>query len=538
MSRSFLYLLYFISYSFGYAQGLYNNGANIVFSGAAQIYIDDVNNGNYYTTGSGSITASSSSTITLLKNWTNNSSNNGFATPDGGGVVLAGNAQTIDGSAATAFYNLSLTGNGVKTLAVSPAVNTTTVGGQATFTGILSVGTSTLDLNSRRIDITNSAIGAITSGATGYIISETPAAVNPSIIRWYTRNTTGAHVYPFGVGGLKIPFTFDITSAMGATDYIDVSTRYTTTAFNLPWAGPSNIGGAVTQMYSPNGPFTDGSDEVVIDRWWDVTNSSNVTANMIFSYRGIENTLLAPYNVGFIGPQYWNGSAWISDNLIIGSGAASVMGAGVVGSVSVGGVSTFCPWVLSSKLAPLPVELVSFEAKCVNDDIVLEWCTLSENNNDYFSINQSTDGINFTPIGKVFSSSSSTEKHCYQFISKSLSDINYFQLSQTDNNGLTQKLKTISVNSCQNSNGNILIAHNGSNQLGVILNALTDQTLQLVVNNALGQLVEVKTINAVKGYNNISVDLNNVSNALYYVSVYNGSEKLISKKIVVADYLK
>ena len=34
---------------FGLSQGLYNNGANIVFSGAAQLYIDDVTNGNYLT---------------------------------------------------------------------------------------------------------------------------------------------------------------------------------------------------------------------------------------------------------------------------------------------------------------------------------------------------------------------------------------------------------------------------------------------------------------------------------------------------------
>ena len=50
-----------------FSQGLYNNGANIVLSGNAQMYIDDVANGNYFTTGTGSITASSTSTITLLK---------------------------------------------------------------------------------------------------------------------------------------------------------------------------------------------------------------------------------------------------------------------------------------------------------------------------------------------------------------------------------------------------------------------------------------------------------------------------------------
>ena len=192
-----------------FSQGLYNNGANIVFSGASQLYIDDVTNGNYFTTGTGSITASATSTITLLKNWTNNSSNNGFATPDGGGVVLAGNAQNIGGSAATAFHNLSLAGNGIKTL----AVNSTTVGGQAAFTGILSVGSSTLDLNGNRMDVTNSAVGAITRSS-GYIISETNAAVNPSIIRWYHRTVGGSKVYPFGVAGSYIPFTFNIVTPM------------------------------------------------------------------------------------------------------------------------------------------------------------------------------------------------------------------------------------------------------------------------------------------------------------------------------------
>ena len=215
-----------------FSQGLYNNGANIVFSGASQLYIDDVANGNYFTTGTGSITASSTSTITVLKNWINNSSNNGFASPDGGGVLLAGNTQSIGGSAATAFYDLSLAGNGIKTL----AVNSTTVGGQATFTGILSIGSSTLDLNSNRIDITNSAVGAI-SRSSGYIISETSSAINPSIIRWYHRTVGGSKVYPFGVAGSYIPFTFSISTTMTNTaSYVDVSTRATSTAFNLPWA--------------------------------------------------------------------------------------------------------------------------------------------------------------------------------------------------------------------------------------------------------------------------------------------------------------
>jgi hypothetical protein len=152
-----------------------------------------------------------------------------------------------------------------------------------------------------------------------------------------------------------------------ASSYVDVSTRSTAAANNLPWAGASNIGGPVNQMFSPNGNFPDGSDEVVVDRWWDITNSDPVTADITFSYRGIENTLIAPYDIGFVGPQYWNGSGWISDNLVIGAGAASVSTR--VG-YAIGITYTFCPWILSLVLAPLPVELIDFKATCVNNEIV------------------------------------------------------------------------------------------------------------------------------------------------------------------------
>ena len=516
-----------------FTQGLYNNGANIVFSGAAQMYIDDVTNGNYFTTGTGSITASSTSTITLLKNWTNNSSNNGFATPDGGGVVLAGNAQTIGGSAATAFYNLSLAGNGIKTL----AVNSTTVGGQATFTGLLSVGSSTLDLNGNRLDVTNSAAGAITRSS-GYIISETNVAVNPSIIRWYHRMVGGSKVYPFGVAGSYIPFTFNITTPMAnAAAYVDVSTRATAASNNLPWAGASNVA-AVSNMYSPNPPVSpDGSIPSVIDRWWDITNSHPVTANATFSYRGSENTLNDPlYFAGaMIGAQYWNGSQWVPNNGTIGSAASVTSG---VGNVVASNLTTFCPWILSLVLAPLPVELIDFKATCVNNEMVVEWCTASEKDNSYFTIEQSTDGINFVSVGQVFGSGTTSNKHCYKYITHSVSDITYFRLTTTDANGNKSVSHKISTSSCNDKDGTILIANGGTNQIGVILNSLNDQNLELQVHNALGQLVDIHEISAVKGYNNIIVDLNNVSNAIYYVSIYNGNKKMISKKIVVSDVMR
>lgn len=505
----------------GLSQGLINNGGTIVFSGASQMYIDG-STGNYINQSAGLIIPSSSSTITLLGNWLNNSSpaNTAFSV-DGGGVVLAGAAQSIGGSAATAFNNLTLAGNGIKTL----AVNQTTVGGQAAFAGVLSVGASTLDLNSNTLNVTNSATGAITRSG-GYIISETNSATNPSVIRWYHRTVGGSKVYPFGVAGSYIPFTFNITAPMsGASSYVEVSTR-TSPSNNQPWAA------GVTHMYSPNVPYSDGSIPVVIDRWWQVNNSDPVTANATFSYRGSENTLAAPYSTGLIGAQYWAGG-WLPDNANIGS--AVVVSSGV-GSVTASGLSTFGPWVLTSLLSPLPIELVSFKATCAGNAINLEWCTASESNNDFFTIEQSANGIDFIDVSKVYGNGTTDIKHCYHITVNALSsDINYFRLKQTDKNKRSKTSDIISLASCDKANGNIVIASNGTHQIGVIVNSLNDQHLQLKVYNTLGQLIDERSIETLKGSNAIPVNLDHLANALYYVSVYNSNEKLITKKIVISD---
>ncbi len=506
-----------------FSQGLINNGARIVFSGAAQMYIDG-STGHYTNQSTGQITPSATSTISLGGNWINNSSpaNNAFSA-DGGGVVLAGAAQSIGGTSPTAFNNLTLAGSGVKTL----AVNQNTVGGQSAFAGVLSVGASTLDLNSNTLNVTNSAVGAITRSS-GYIVSETPSATNPSTIRWYHRTVGGSKVYPFGVAGSYIPFTFNITSPMAnAAAYVEVSTRATASSNNQPWAS------GVSHMYSPNVPYTDGSIPSVIDRWWQVTNSHAVTANATFSYRGSENTLNALYNNGLIGAQYWAGG-WLPDNANLGSAAAVTSG---VGSVTASGLSTFGPWVLTSLLSPLPIELISFEGKCSGGEIILNWCTASESNSDYFSVEQSSDGLDFIQAGRVAGAGTSGQKHCYQYKTAAMTDgITYFRLRQTDKNSRSETFQIISVAACDGPKDPILIASDGGKDVGVLYNAPSDLSLEVLIHNTLGQVVDARTIRVAKGYNNVRVDAGNLPEAVYYVSVFNASQPLITKKIVVSHH--
>ena len=50
---------------------------------------------------------------------------------------------------------------------------------------------------------------------------------------------------------------------------------------------------------------------------------------------------------------------------------------------------------------PLPIELVSFDAVLQNDQGKHQLTTASEKNNDYFTIEKSTDAVNYTEVCKV-----------------------------------------------------------------------------------------------------------------------------------------
>ncbi len=111
----------------------------------------------------------------------------------------------------------------------------------------------------------------------------------------------------------------------------------------------------------------------------------------------------------------------------------------------------------------LPVQLTSFDAKRVNDkDVLCTWQTASELNNDYFEIQRSVDGSQFTAIGKVKGNVTSEIVHGYQFTDNSLSSVNnepltiYYRLKQLDLDGKSSfsDIRVVSFNQV-NTNWNI-----------------------------------------------------------------------------------
>ena len=112
---------------------------------------------------------------------------------------------------------------------------------------------------------------------------------------------------------------------------------------------------------------------------------------------------------------------------------------------------------------PLPINLLTFEGKLLSgiDDIVkLKWETATEQNNDFFTLSRSIDGIIWENIASISGAGNSNEKTHYQYIDRSVPKKSkehiYYKLSQTDFNGQSEQFPPIAIILNKKTKGNII----------------------------------------------------------------------------------
>ncbi len=95
----------------------------------------------------------------------------------------------------------------------------------------------------------------------------------------------------------------------------------------------------------------------------------------------------------------------------------------------------------------LPVNFGKFTATLQSNRVKLDWNTFSETNNNSFVIYRSTDGLNYTEIITQASKGSNANSYI-SFDNSPVNGLNYYRLSQKDNDGTSTKLADAVVNFC------------------------------------------------------------------------------------------
>jgi hypothetical protein len=99
---------------------------------------------------------------------------------------------------------------------------------------------------------------------------------------------------------------------------------------------------------------------------------------------------------------------------------------------------------MSASLA-LPVKLASFSAVLNNKKAELTWKTAEEVNVNYFMVEKSNDGINFTDAGMIFAFGNSNSEKAYNFsdnLATATEPVVYYRLRSVDNDGKTELSET------------------------------------------------------------------------------------------------
>jgi len=141
---------------------------------------------------------------------------------------------------------------------------------------------------------------------------------------------------------------------------------------------------------------------------------------------------------------------------------------------------------------PAPVELLNFAGLYNHGNVDLTWQTATEVNNDYFELQRSVDGINFTTIGNIDGAGNSSSVLDYKHTDMGVSGaILYYRLLQHDFDGTIKSSKIISVRLDKTGSAPIVIMPNPFSS-SFTLTKVYPESATVSVYDVLGRLLEQK----------------------------------------------
>ena len=326
-----------------------------------------------------------------------------------------------------------------------------------------------------------------------------------------TLNAPGGTIYPNGAK------SFSYTNVGSPATNVDITTSGVTSFAGTTQPRP-RADGLQSQMN-----FADNTNCVTF-KFTFSPGVSNLSFRMFEVDRGMANTTtpvtytyedqvtisgkIGATNVVYptIGTTTYNAVSGANNNIITGQGTANTTSNTVTFSGYISEVTiTYCnganaqaaPPTQSVTIGdmswsgPLPVDLVGFSGKQIENQAVLSWQTASEINSERFDVERSTDALAFERIGSVQSVGESNGLRNYLFIDPTpVPNANYYRLKQWDKNGVFAYSNLISV--LFEQNGFYWNVTNPVSQNTIYLQT-NAQDFKVELYNILGQEINLQT---------------------------------------------
>ncbi|TAH42641.1 MAG: T9SS type A sorting domain-containing protein [Bacteroidetes bacterium] len=170
----------------------------------------------------------------------------------------------------------------------------------------------------------------------------------------------------------------------------------------------------------------------------------------------------------------------------------------------------------------LPIELISFDAKNVEGGNLCSWVTASETNNDYFILERSFDGENFSKVAQIngFGAGTTTETREYSYTDTEPCDgVVYYRLQQVDIDGANSYSDIVALN-CLKSKEALSVFPNPAR---AVINYSFYEEEEGVINvqilDVYGKLVSWERNSTQRGANNMQSNVENLAPGVYYLKL-------------------
>jgi autotransporter-associated beta strand protein len=215
---------------------------------------------------------------------------------------------------------------------------------------------------------------------------------------------------------------------------------------------------------------------------------------------------------------HYNGSGW----QIAAGTRGNVSGTSTKTITHTGYTGSFSPFAFGSSLTGLPVELIDFNAKCMNDFIQIKWTTASEKNNKMFELYKSENASDWEWIHMESGQGDKASETNYQFMDYK-KQAAYYRLKDIDFDG-NENWSPIIFADCESNASNTEIYPNPATDYIKVSTEIDNQSIIRIIDFD-GR--EVKTLPLIS--KQTLVDIKSLVSGVYIFEIINQKSKTTFK---------
>ena len=179
----------------------------------------------------------------------------------------------------------------------------------------------------------------------------------------------------------------------------------------------------------------------------------------------------------------------------------------------------------------LPVKFIAFSVAHENNNVLVQWTTAGEINNNYFEVQRSENGNDWVTAVRVTAAGNTAATNSYSYTDKNItSKIVYYRIRQVDIDGTTA-LTPVRMIKNEVDGAEVRITAASSNSIYVHFFEQVKANVVIRLSTSNGQVISQKTFDSPIGQ--VMVPVQNSNKGIYIVTVTDGEDLKFSKEVLL-----